>query len=201
MTTNDKKAEQRRGFKEGSKQFGLLHARWPKAFPAKSQEIRPLTNGVQQALVEAFSWNPYYARGVLAAWKMRPVYSRAILRYSICINLDGSTSDEDVGDIPRAMAKQRLEQHAAQGVKKAEQQKLRSAATEDAQPQAPEPMPAALPGAKHTTATPAELPRARKLVVGSAAMEAALKRRRASDATTEVLKTVHAPQPDSRSSR
>jgi sRNA-binding protein len=177
MTTNDKKAEQRRGFKEGSKQFELLHARWPKAFPAKSHEIRPLTNDAQQALAEAFSWNPYYTRGVLAAWKTRQVYSRAILRYSIRINLDGSASDEDVGDRARAMAKERLEQHATRRAQKAEQQKLRLAAREDAQCQAPEPMPAALPGAKYAIAAPAELPRGRKLVVGSAAMEAALKRR------------------------
>ena len=51
VSPTNKKAEQRRGFKEGAQQFELLRAKWPRAFPAKSHEVRPLTNGAQQALV------------------------------------------------------------------------------------------------------------------------------------------------------
>jgi sRNA-binding protein len=96
--TNDKKAEQKRGFKEGSQQFELLRARWPKAFSVKAQGVRPLASGAQQALAEALGWTPYYAHGVLAAWKTRQAYCQAILHYPMRINLDGSVSDEDVSD-------------------------------------------------------------------------------------------------------
>jgi sRNA-binding protein len=200
-TTNvtNKKAEQRRGFKEGAQQFELLRAKWPKAFPIKSHEIRPLTNGAQQALVEAFGWTPDYARGVLALWKTRPVYCKAILCYSTRINLDGSASAEDIGDTPRAMATQRLEKIAEQRAKKAEQQRLCVAAKASAEPKAqtpePTPAPTLILDAEPEPAASPEPPKPRRLLVaGSAAMEAALKRRLANGpTTTEVLKTVLSP--------
>ena len=68
MTTN--KSEKKRGYEEGGQKIELLRAKWPKAFPAKSHEVRPLTNGAQQAMVEEFGWSPDYARradGVEAA--------------------------------------------------------------------------------------------------------------------------------------
>ncbi len=199
MTPNtpNKKAEQRRGFKEGAQQFELLRAKWPKAFPAKPHEIRPLTNSAQQALVEAFGWTPEYANGVLAVWKIRIAYCQAILRYSTRINLDGSASGEDIGDQPRAMAKARLEQNAARKAEKSERQKLRAAAKESAPPKAPELAPTILPDEEPEEAVPAEPSKSRKLLVaGSAAMEVALKRRLASGPmTTEVLKIVPAPSP------
>jgi sRNA-binding protein len=196
VSPTNKKADQRRGFKEGAQQFELLRARWPRAFPVKPHEVRPLTNGAQQALVEAFGWSLDYARGVLAMWKTQPAYCRAILFYTKRINLDGSASGEEVGDTPRAMAKERLEQIAVRRAKKAEQ-KLRAATEGSAQPQAPELTPAAIADVKSETAAPVEPPKPRKLVVaGSAAMEAALKRRLASGAvTTEVVKIVPTPAP------
>ena len=221
MTTDttkvtNKKAEQRRGFKEGARQFELLRAKWPKAFPAKSHEIRPLTNGAQHALVEAFGWTPDYAKGVLAVWKTQPIYCKAILCYSTRINLDGSASAEEIGDKPRAMAMQRLEKLAEQRAKKkAEQQRLEAAAvaieneqkvpeaapaaivvTKDgAQSKPLEFAPTAIPEEKPDEPAVTEPPKPRKpLVAGSAALEAALKRRLANGAnTTEVLKTVAAP--------
>jgi len=51
VSPTNKKADQRRGFKEGAQQFELLRAKWPRAFPVKPHEVRPLTNGAQQALV------------------------------------------------------------------------------------------------------------------------------------------------------
>jgi sRNA-binding protein len=225
MTTDtpnpsNKKAEQARGFKEGFHHFEALRARWPKAFPLKSHEIRPLATGARQALVEEFGWSPGYAQGVLAAWKMRLAYCQAILRYPTRINLDGSASDEEVGDQARALAQKQLERHAARRAEKAqraEQDRLRAAAEASAEAQAPEPAPnpadaqmiqmaagdtnvgsgppTMIPEAKSETASSPQPPKSGKLIVaGSAAMQAALKRRLASGAmTTEVLKTVAAP--------
>jgi len=190
----NKKAERTRGFKDGFQLFELLRAKWPKAFPAKSHEVRPLTNSAHQALIEEFGWSHGYALGVLAAWKMRLAYCQAILRYPTRINLDGSASNEEISDISREQAKTQLELHAARKAKKAEmaeQDRLRAAAEMSADPkaQAPEPLPIVTPDEKPTPSAP---PKSGKLLVaGSAAMQAALKRRLASGAmTTEVLKTV-----------
>ena len=69
---NDMKSEKKRGFKEGSQKIELLRATWPKAFPAKSHEVRPLTNGALQAIIEAFGWSQPYTWAVLAVWKLQP---------------------------------------------------------------------------------------------------------------------------------
>ena len=220
--TSNKKAEKARGFKEGFQHVELLRVRWPKAFPLKSHEIRPLAAGARQALVEEFGWSPSYAQGVLAAWKMRHAYCRAILLYPLRINLDGSAGDEEVDDPSRALAQKQLERHAARKAEKAEraeQDRLRAAAEASAEPkaQAPEPAPnpaaaqmiqmaagdtnvgsgrpTMIPEAKPETAASSQPPKSGKLLVaGSAAMQAALKRRLASGAMmTEVLKTVPAP--------
>ena len=133
-TTN--KSEKKRGYEEGGQKIELLRARWPKAFPAKSHEVRPLTNGAQQAMVEEFGWSPDYARAVLTVWKLRPAYCNAILRYPTRINLDGSASGEEIDDAARATATKRLEERAARQARKlakladAEQQRLRAAAKE-----------------------------------------------------------------------
>jgi len=194
------KSEKKRGYEEGGQKIELLRAKWPKAFPAKSHEVRPLTNAAQQMIVEEFGWSPDYARAVLTVWKLRPAYCQAILRYPTRINLDGSPSGEEIDDRSRATAKTRLEERVARQAKKAakaEQQRLRATARESAQPQAqaPEAAPAVIPDERPETAALAEPLKPRKLLVaGSAAMEAALKRRLASGAvTTEILKTVPAP--------
>jgi hypothetical protein len=66
------------GMQEGGQKIELLRARRPKAFPAKSQEVRPLTNGAQQTMVEEFGWSTAYARAVLTVWKLRSAYCQAI---------------------------------------------------------------------------------------------------------------------------
>ncbi len=169
-TTN--KSEKKRGYEEGGQKIELLRAKWPKAFPAKSHEVRPLTNGAQQAMVEEFGWSPDYARAVLTVWKLRPAYCNAILRYPTRINLDGSPSGEEIDDAARATATKRLEERAARQARKlAEQQRLRVAAKESAQAQAPESAPASIPNAQPEPAAPPEPPKSGKpLVAGSAAM-------------------------------
>ena len=197
------KAEKKRGYEEGSQKIELLRAKWPKAFPAKSHEVRPLTNEAQQAIIEEFGWSRDYARAVLAVWKLRPAYCQAILRYPTRINLDGSESSETIDDRARATATARLEERAERRAKKLakeEYEKRRTAAWESAKARAPEPAPAAIPEAQGETAAPPEPLSPRTLLVtGTAAMEAALKRRLASGAMiTEVVKTVAPATPDRR---
>jgi sRNA-binding protein len=191
------KSERKRGYEEGGQKIELLRARWPKAFPVKSHEVRPLTNGAQQTMVEEFGWSPVYARAVLTVWKLRPSYCQAILRYPTRINLDGSPTGEEVDDAARATAKARLEERVARLAKKAareEKKRLRATAEASAQLQAPEPVPT-IPDQTPEPAAPPEPSKPRKLLVaGSAAMQAALQRRLASGAvTTEILRTVPAP--------
>src|SRR5271155_274538 len=130
------KSEKKRGYEEGGQKIELLRARWPKAFPAKSHEVRPLTNGAQQTMVEEFGWSPAYARAVLTVWKLRPAYCQAILRYPTRINLDGSPTGEEVDDAARDAATMRLEQRAKRQARKladAERQRLRAAAKANAE--------------------------------------------------------------------
>jgi sRNA-binding protein len=117
MTTDDK-SEKKRGFEEASRKFELLRATWPKAFPARPHEVRPLTNGAQQAMVEALGWSPAYAHAVPTVGKLRSAYCKAILCEPMRINLDGSPSGEEIDDRSRALAKQRLEESAARQAKK-----------------------------------------------------------------------------------
>ena len=206
--TTPNKSEKKRGYEEGGQKIELLRAKWPKAFPAKSHDVRPLANGAQQAMVEEFGWSPGYARAVLRVWKLRPAYCKAILLYPTRINLDGSPSGEEIDDAARATATKRLEERAARQARKLanlaeteqEQQRLRAAAKESAQAQAPESAPASIPNAQPESAAPPEpLKSGKPLVAGSAAMQAALKRRLAAGMmTTEVLRTVPAATPSGR---
>ncbi len=136
MTPN-KKSEQKRGYKEASKQFDLLRTKWPKAFPAKSHEVRPLASGAVTKLVDAFGWSHPYARAVLRTWKMREAYCRAVLCYPQRINLDGSATGEEVDEGSRARAKERLDKIAARAAGKAN--KLRGLTENRAQDEMLEP--------------------------------------------------------------
>ena len=69
---------------------------------------RPLANGVQKAIAEAFGWSVPYTRAVLMVWKSRAAYCTVVLARPKRINLDGSASDEEVDDKARALAKERL---------------------------------------------------------------------------------------------
>ena len=175
-----KNAEQKRGYQEATKQFEMLRARWPNAFPTKSHLVRPLAGGVTQALADELGWSAIYARTVLRVWKLKPAYCEAVLRYPTRVHLDGSPSDEQVDDRARQGATQTLEEIVARRIRRAEQ-----AAAKTTPPAPPEP------------AVPVEPEKPRKLVLsGSVAMQAALKRRIASGAvTTEILKAVPAASP------
>ncbi len=132
MTT---KSEWKRGAAESRQQIEVLRARWPKAFPLKAHQVRPLANAAP-AIVEALGWTNAYARGVLSAWLLREAYCRAVLQYPVRMNLDGSASEWAVDDEARALATARLAQIAARKAKEAERKAELAAA---AQPPAPLP--------------------------------------------------------------
>ena len=50
------KSDWKRGAAESRQQIELLRARWPKAFPAKGHEVRPLANAAP-AIAEALGWS------------------------------------------------------------------------------------------------------------------------------------------------
>jgi hypothetical protein len=52
-------------------------------------------------IVNEMGWSRAYARAVLAAWKKRTAYCRAVLTYPTRFRLDGSKTDEPVDDIAR----------------------------------------------------------------------------------------------------
>src|SRR5208282_2804177 len=196
-----KKDEWRRGAKDARQAFELLRARWPKAFPAKSHEVRPLASAVP-AIVEALGWSPQYAKGVLSVWKGREAYCRAILLDPNRVKLDGSVIEGAVDDEARAMATARLEWIAAGKAKAAERRAMEAAeraAVEAASPPpapvpvpetAPEPILEAGPSPPpvETPAPEPSPPRTRKLLtLGPAAKEALFRR---GLATTEVVATI-----------
>ncbi len=190
------KSDRKRGAQDSWQAFELLRARWPKAFPAKAHEVRPLVN-VMAELQEAFGWSPAYAKGVLSVWKARESYCRAVLALSENrVGLDGSLTEKTVDDKARAMASARLEQIAAKKALAAERRAKEAAdraAEATAPPPAPEPVPVpepapAPPAPVEAPAPEPERPRARKLLtIGPAAKEALLKR---GLGTTEVVATI-----------
>ena len=66
----------------------------------------------------ALGWSNGYTRGVFRVWKSRNAYCRAVLCYSVRINLDGSPSDEPVNDRDRELANAKLDQNAARNAAK-----------------------------------------------------------------------------------
>ena len=176
------KSDWKRGASESRQQIELLRARWPKAFPAKGHEVRPLANAAP-AIAEALGCSNAYARGVLSPWVLREAYCRAVLAHAMRINLDGSETELTVDDEARAMATARLALIAARKAQEPER-KARAAAAKPPPAPLPEPEPAP-PVAPEPAPEP---PRARKiLTLGASAKEALLKR---GLWTTEVVTTI-----------
>jgi sRNA-binding protein len=109
--------DRNRGTKEGRQQLAALRDRWPLAFPAKDEGIRPLGVGASREIAEAMGWSLPYTLGVLDHWKMPPAYCEAVLRYDQRINLDG-TPAEPLDAQAKDLATKRLAQLAARKVPK-----------------------------------------------------------------------------------
>lgn len=177
LSTMTTKSDWQRGAKGAWQAFEFLHARWPKAFPDKAQDIRPLVN-VAAEVQEALDWSRDYTKGVLTVWKAREAYCRAVLVYQDRVGLDGSPTEAIVDDQARTLATARLEQIAAKKAKAADRRAKdaadRAATEATAPPPPPEPR--------------SERPRTRPLLTISPAAKEALAKR--GPGTTEVVATI-----------
>jgi sRNA-binding protein len=102
--------ERKRAFLDYPENIGLLHAKWPKAFPRKSHWVRPLASNIVRPIADAFGWSMPYTRSVIERWKQRDAYCRAVIAYSKRITLEGLENGEEVDDQARTNAKQRMEE-------------------------------------------------------------------------------------------
>lgn len=145
MSSSQYRIDRDRGTKESAKQFAILREKWPVAFPVKDQNIRPLAIGAAHEIAGTMGWSIPYTLGVLARWKMTPVYCRAVLCYEQRITLDGMPA-EPIDAEARDLATKQLARLAAQKAAK------EAKASRDAAPPAP-----AAPAIKPLPATPEQL--------------------------------------------
>jgi sRNA-binding protein len=111
------KVDQLRGLKESRAQIEVLKAKWPSIFN-DPKNVRPLAGSVLHQVATALGWSNGYTRGVFKVWKGRNAYCRAVLCYSVRMNLDGSPSDETVNDRDRELAKGQLAKNAVRNAAK-----------------------------------------------------------------------------------
>ena len=115
---NQYRIERDRGSKESRQQFAVLREKWPRAFPVKHQDIRPLAIGTTREIAAAMGWSHPYTLGVLHNWKMAPVYCQAVLCHDQRIALDGAAA-ETVDAEAKDLAAKQLARLAARKAKKA----------------------------------------------------------------------------------
>jgi ProP effector len=108
----DIKERPNRAKREEALHFALLNvfgSKWPKAFPRDPADIKPLTLGVHQQLIDELpKVKPHQIRAALRIWCSRPKYLYTLAqRGTHRINLDGSQA-EPVEDEHRNIAIERL---------------------------------------------------------------------------------------------
>jgi sRNA-binding protein len=113
------RSERDRGSKESLQQLAVLREKWPHAFPAKHQDVRPLAMGVARQVATAMGWSLPYTLGVLGRWKMAPVYCQAVLCYDQRIALDGSPAETVDAEAKDLATKQLAQLAARKAAKKA----------------------------------------------------------------------------------
>jgi hypothetical protein len=68
--------ERNRGFKEARLQLAVLRERWPLAFPAKDQDLRPLAIGTPSEIAAAMGWSLPYTSACLPAGRWLSLTAR-----------------------------------------------------------------------------------------------------------------------------
>jgi sRNA-binding protein len=111
------RVERDRGINESQQQLARLREKWPRAFPLKPQDIRPLTIGATGEIAAAMGWSVPYTLGVLFQWKLAPAYCKAVLCHNQRITLDGAPAEAVDGEA-KDLASKRLAQLAARKVAK-----------------------------------------------------------------------------------
>jgi sRNA-binding protein len=128
--------ERNRGTKEARQQLAALREKWPLAFPAEDQDVRPLAVGAAREIAAAMGWSLPYTLGVLVRWKMAPVYCEAVLRYDQRVALDGSPAEMIDAEAKELATKQLARLAARETAKKS----VKAAAAAMVEPK-PDPLP------------------------------------------------------------
>jgi sRNA-binding protein len=111
--------ERNRGTKDARQQLAVLREKWPLAFPAKHQDVRPLAVGAAREIAAAMGWSLPYMLGVLVGWKMAPAYCEAVLCYDQRVALDGSPAETIDAEAKELATKQLPQLAARESAKKA----------------------------------------------------------------------------------
>jgi sRNA-binding protein len=117
MVASPYRIERDRGTKESQQQFAVLREKWPRAFPAKRQDTRPLAIGAAREIAAAMGWSLPYTLGVLGHWKMAPAYCEAILSHDQRMTLEGAPA-EAVDAEAKELAARQLKRLAARKARK-----------------------------------------------------------------------------------
>ena len=136
--------ERNRGIQDSRQQLAALRKKWPLAFPAKHEDVRPLAVGTAGEIAAAVGWSLSYTLGVLVGWKMALVYCEAVLRHDQRVALDGSPA-ETIDAAAKDLATKQLARLAARETAKK--------ATKPTAPAVVKPKPDPVP----PTATPEQL--------------------------------------------
>jgi sRNA-binding protein len=111
--------ERNRGCKEFRLQLAVVRERWPLAFPAKDQDVRPLAIGTPSEIAAGMGWSIPYTLGVLAGWKLAEAYCKAILWYDQRVTLDGAPAETIDAEAKDLATKQLARLAARETAKKA----------------------------------------------------------------------------------
>ena len=111
--------ERNRGTKEARQQLAVLREKWPLAFPARDQDVRPLAVGAAREIAAAMGWSLPYTLGVLVRWKMAPIYCQAVLCLDQRVALDGSPAEPIDAEAKELATKQLARLAAGETAKKA----------------------------------------------------------------------------------
>jgi len=74
--TSERLIDRKRGTRDARQQLALLREKWPVAFPAEPESVRPLAIGVAGEIASAMGWSLPYTLGVPRRRTWRPSGSR-----------------------------------------------------------------------------------------------------------------------------
>src|SRR5579864_3707333 len=128
--------DRNRGAKDTRQQLAALREKWPLAFPARDQDVRPLAVAAAREIAAAMGWSLPYTLGVLVRWKMAPIYCQAVLCYDKRVALDGSPAETIDAEAKELATKQLARLAARETAKKS----VKAAAPAVVEPK-PDPLP------------------------------------------------------------
>jgi sRNA-binding protein len=106
MTVRERR---RQGMIESAKAIALLQEKWPRAFPKKFSNVKPLASSVKTTIIAEMGWDKDYTHGVLKAWRVRLSYCEAVLRSDKRIDINGNPTTEIISETSKTEARERRE--------------------------------------------------------------------------------------------